>query len=246
MERELYEAHARLEDDHWWFVGRRHVVTAVLDAYVGTSTQLRCLDVGCGTGGMLPMLAARGDVTGIEPAELAVESSRKKAPFATVVKGRVPDDIPNDGSFDLVTAFDVIEHLDDDAKAVAALRGASRPEGHVVVTVPANQWMWSDHDVVNQHRRRYSRASLVRVLQAAGLEVLYTSYFNTLLFPPAAAARLAGRFRHNQSPRSDLEMHAPSPFVNRALTSMFSFERRLVPRWRLPFGVSLIAVAKHA
>jgi SAM-dependent methyltransferase len=242
MEAELYEEHALLERDQWWFVARRRIIERVLTAHLPGPAPRRILDVGCGTGGMLPMLARFGVVSGLEGEPLAVAHCRSTFGQFDVQRGEIPHDVPADGSYDVVTAFDVIEHIDDDTGAVRALRSALRPGGTVVVTVPALRWLWSDHDVVNGHRRRYTRAGLVDVIERAGLTTVHTSYFNTVLLPAVAAARLVQRLR-----KSAVELHSdfamPSAPVNRLLTRLMATERGVVASRGLPIGVSLIVVA---
>jgi 2-polyprenyl-3-methyl-5-hydroxy-6-metoxy-1,4-benzoquinol methylase len=244
MDRALYEEHAQLEADHWWFVGRRAIIGAVLARQLPSRQGNTILDVGCGSGGMLPLLAELGSVTGLEGDEQAVEHARETFSAWRVQLGRIPEDVPAAGALDVVTAFDVIEHLDDDVGALAALRAAVRPGGSVVVTVPALPWLWSDHDRASHHRRRYTRRRLVEALRAADLRVAHVSYFNTLLFPAVAGARLAQRAR-----RGPVESHSdftmPSPWLNGLLAQVLRSERGAVARWGLPIGVSLIAVARR-
>ena len=242
MERSLYEEHARLEQDHWWFVGRRAIISAVLDRHLPAATERRILDVGCGTGGMLPTLARYGTVAGLEAEPLAVEHCHATFPSFPVELGGIPDQVPTNGALGVVTAFDVVEHIEDDHSAVASLRSAVHRDGTIVVTVPALQALWSDHDVVNGHKRRYDRRGLSALLRGADLELAHLSYFNTALLPAVAAARLAQRFRRSPGgPESDFSM--PATQVNRILTRVFSSERQLVTGCGLPLGVSLIAVA---
>ncbi|MEO7573745.1 MAG: class I SAM-dependent methyltransferase [Acidimicrobiales bacterium] len=245
MDRAVYEEHAQLESDHWWFVGRRDILESVLTRYLPTSGADRILDVGCGTGGMLPMLAQFGTVEGMEGEPLAVEHCQATYRGFDVRVGQIPADVPADGTFDLVTAFDVIEHLDDDVGALRALRSAVRPGGTVAVTVPALQWLWSDHDTVNGHRRRYTRRRLREALDAADLDVVHVSYFNMVLLPIVATARLAQRVRGPVvAPSSDFSM--PSPRLNRLLTGVLRWERSMVAARGLPVGVSLVAVARRS
>jgi SAM-dependent methyltransferase len=240
----VYRAHAELERDHWWFVGRRAVVGDVLERHVGTRVG-RILDVGCGTGGMLPLLARFGDVTALEPEPFAVDHARRQPVEAEVVLGRVPEDVPATADFDLVTAFDVIEHLEDDVGALRSMASATRPGGTVLVTVPALPWLWSEHDVANGHFRRYRRRDLARVLDEAGMDVRHLSFFNAVLFAPIAAVRLVGRLRRAERPgRSDFDMGLPPKPVNRLLAGLLGGERRLVSGRGLRLGVSLIAVAR--
>jgi SAM-dependent methyltransferase len=245
MDAALYEQHAELEQEHWWFVARRAIIGTVLDHHLERGADRRLLDVGCGTGGMLPLLAQFGTVSGIEGEPLAVEHCRAAFGRFDVQLGQVPSDVPHDGSFDLVSAFDVIEHIDDDVEALAALRAAVRPGGLIVVTVPALPWLWSAHDDLNGHKRRYTRQSLTAALTRAGVEVAALSYFNTVLLPAVAAARLVQHLRPRPAaPHSDFRM--PTRWVNRALTRAMASERGLVARGGLPIGVSLVAVATPA
>ena len=244
MERALYEEHAQLEADHWWFVGRRAIIETTLTRYLPLRLGNRILDVGCGTGGMLPMLATFGQVQGLEGEPLAVEHCREQFCGFDVTQGQIPDDIPTDAILDLVTAFDVIEHVDDDIGALIAFRRAVHPGGTIAVTVPALQWLWSDHDRANGHRRRYTRGRLIAALEAAGLIVRHTSYFNSILWPPIAAARLIQRVHSPVvEPESDFSM--PRSAMNRVLTATLRSERAVVAAAGLPIGVSLIAIASR-
>ena len=244
MDAAVYRAHAELEREHWWFVGRRAVVSDVIERHVGTRIG-RILDVGCGTGGMLPLLGRFGGVTGVEPEPFAVEHARRQPVEAEVILGRVPENVPPTADYDLVTAFDVIEHLEDDVSGLRAMVSAARPGASLVLTVPALPWLWSEHDVANGHFRRYRRSDLARVLNEAGLELCHLSSFNAVLFAPIAAVRLAGRLGRNERPgRSDFDMGLPPRPVNRALARLLGGERRLVSGRGLPIGVSLIAVAR--
>jgi SAM-dependent methyltransferase len=246
MERSLYEEHADLEQTHWWFVGRRAVVAGVLDRWLApTTSRRRIIDAGSGTGGMLPLLSAYGDVRGIESEPIAVEWSRANYPDHPVTVGDLPDDLPSDVEVDLITAFDVIEHLDDDVHVLRAMRGRLRPDGALVVTVPALPWLWSNHDDRNGHRRRYTMKSLRGALEAGGYCIDHISSFNTVLLPAVAAVRATQRFRRSvDDASSDFTM--PNRLVNRVLTMVFSLERRWVARLRIPLGVSIIAVARPA
>jgi len=241
----LYRAHADMERAHWWFVGRRAVVAEVIERHLRPLPVGRILDVGCGTGGMLPLLTRYGEVTAIEPEPYAVAHARAQPAAAVVIQGRVPEDVPAGYGFDLVTAFDVIEHVEDEGAALGALVAATRPGGSVLVTVPALPILWSEHDVANGHHRRYLRGDLIRAMTASGLAIRQVSYFNTALLPPIAALRLAGRLRRRPRPgRSDFDLGVPPAVLNRMLARLLASERRLVAGRGLPAGVSLVALAR--
>lgn len=244
MTPEMYEAHERLEDTHWWFEGRRRVLREVLRRHLLPRTPRRLLDVGCGTGGMFPLLQEFGEVTGAEGSPDALARARRRFPAVRIEPCVLPDELPA-GTWDVVTAFDVIEHLDEPIAALRTMRARLPWDGQVVVTVPAFQALWSQHDEVNHHRRRYARLELVSQLSSAGLKVTWVSYFNTLLFPAVAAARVVERLRPKRGlPAADLEP-TPEP-ANALLSRLFGSERLALKRGRLPFGVSLVAVAQRA
>ncbi len=245
MDPQLYRQHAEQEEQHWWFAGRRDVIAACLRRWVPERGGRTLLDVGCGTGGMLPLLAQFGHVTGVEsePAALAVAARRVSAGVA-VQAGALPDDLP-DGPFDVVTAFDVVEHVPTPVESLKSMARRLRADGRLVVTVPAFMFLWSQHDELNHHYVRYTDALLREQLQAAGLDVLHTSYFNAWLFPAVAAVRAVQRVLPGwlRGPaKSDLGL--PPALVNRALHALFASEASVVARARLPAGVSLLAVAR--
>jgi SAM-dependent methyltransferase len=246
MTPELYEAHDRLEDRHWWFEGRRRVIREVLQRHLLPRARRTLLDVRCGTGGMFPLLSEFGDVDGAEASPDALERARRKFPLRRIEPCALPDTLPA-GTWDVVTAFDVIEHLDEPIAALRAMRARLPWDGQVVVTVPAFQFLWSHHDEANQHRRRYSRLQLVSELSSAGLKVTFVSYFNTLLFPAVAGVRLLERLLSARAPKAgQTDLEETREPVNRLLTTLFGAERFAVGRAQLPFGVSLIAVAQKA
>lgn len=248
MDERLYDQFRDIGDSNWWFEARRKIVGAVLrDALApsGASNERRLLDVGCGTGTMLGMLSAFGSVHGLELSPEAVETCRGR--YGSTVElhqGSIPGDLPTDGTFDVVGAFDVIEHLDDDAAVLERLRAALRPGGLLVVTVPAFMFLWGQQDVLSHHRRRYRARELRERLVAAGFVVDRLTYFNTWLFPVVATVRVGRRlFGRGRPPGSDFDM-AVGRF-DRLLERVFASERHVVRRWSLPFGVSLLALARR-
>jgi SAM-dependent methyltransferase len=141
--------------------------------------------------------------------------------------------------YDLVGAFDVIEHIDDDKAALASIASRLKPGGKLVMTVPAHQWMWSAHDVVNHHKRRYSKSALKQLIAASPLRLDALGYFNSLLFPVAVAERLSSKIRG----KDEADLSVPAGPINAALEGVFAAERQLVGRLPLPPGLSLFAVA---
>jgi|APLak6261675434_1056106.scaffolds.fasta_scaffold01230_2 2-polyprenyl-3-methyl-5-hydroxy-6-metoxy-1,4-benzoquinol methylase len=245
MESAEFEKHERHEANHWWFEGRRRCIASVLETRLKPAAARTLLDVGCGTGGMFPMLARFGVVSGAEYSSDARERAQRRFPEVSISRCELPDDLPA-GPYTVVTAFDVIEHVDDPVGALRSMSQRLAPDGQLVVTVPAFQFLWSQHDVSLHHRRRYSRELLVEHMTAAGLRVTFESYFNTALFPVVLAARLAGRVLPRPTTPHDTDLRPlPGPF-NAALTRLFGSESKVLARGRLPVGVSLIAVGERA
>jgi SAM-dependent methyltransferase len=239
MERVVYEQMAELDQRHWWYRARREVLAALIRRKVRPPANATVLEIGCGTGHNLAMLAEFGHVDALELDDeaRAIAEERLGRP---VMSAPLPElaGVP-DRHYDLVGAFDVIEHIDDDQAALASIDERLKPGWKLVVTVPAHPWMWSAHDVVNHHKRRYSRARLQLLFECSPLKLEAIGYFNSLLFPLAIAERLASRLRGNEE--ADLTL-PPIP-LNAALEKVFATERHLVGRLPLPPGLSLFAVA---
>lgn len=239
MDRIVYDRMAAHDTTHWWYRARREILAAYLSREANLPRDARILEIGCGTGHNLAMLSGFGRVEAIEIDPLAREiaSGRLGQPVGAAPLPGLPG-VPR-GAFDLIAVLDVVEHIEDDVGALAAMRACLAPGGKILITVPAHQWMWSAHDVVNHHHRRYSTASLKKAIGAAGLRPARLGYFNSLLFPLAAAARVAGRMMG----RDDSDDSPPPPAVNALFERIFRLERHLVGRMPMPPGVSIITLA---
>lgn len=243
MNPEAYLEMADTEAVHWWFAARRDILDHLIGG-LGLPASARILEAGSGTGGNLAMLSAHGEVSAIEMDEVACRIAREKTGGRfDLRRGCFPDDIPFRGeTFDLIGMFDVLEHVEQDVETLVALRGLLAPGGRMLITVPAYRWMWSAHDEFLQHKRRYTAKSLRHALAGAGLRVERVSYFNLWLSPLAMLARLKDwLLRSGRSSGTAV----PPALVNRALCSIFRSERRLLDRFDLPAGVSLLAVVRH-
>ena len=241
MQPELYQQMRELEDRHWWFRGRRRIVSTMLGT-IGLPENAKLLDLGCGTGGNLEMLSGFGAVTGIELDTGAAEMARQRG-RAPILHGRLPDELPfGEGDFDCVTMLDVLEHIEQDAATLETVNRLLVPHGHVLLTVPAFEFLWGPHDEANHHKRRYRANGLRSLLQDAGFRVLTLSYYNTWLFPPVALVRLLRKLIPSGS--AGVELTMPPGWMNRLLNALFASERHVLPHARFPFGISLLAVAQ--
>jgi SAM-dependent methyltransferase len=244
MDEDFYPAYYELEGRHWWFVGRRKLFLRLLERQFPPGARpIELLDFGCGTGAFLEHLERFGSVSAVDSDASAVAFCRTRGrDEVQLVPPGAPLPFP-DAAFDLVTTLDVIEHIDDDVGALHELRRVLKPGGRALVAVPAFMFLWGKQDEVSHHRRRYTASTLRQALEAAGLAVDRTSYFNTFLFPPIAAVRLGRRLlRRPGTAQSDFELGPAA--LNRALGALFGAEAPLVARRDLPFGVSLLALAR--
>ncbi len=247
MEETANRQFVELERTHFWFVGRRRIFFHLLGLELAGRSDLRVLDVGCGAGGMLEPLARFGEVWGVDTSAELVEFCHNRG-FANVRLGSVYKLPVEAGTVDLLTLFDTIEHVADDVRALRECRRALHPDGRLFISTPAYQFLYANNDRVAHHERRYTVPELRRKLVAAGLEPVKLTYFNTLLFPVILPAVLLKKLQERfvaPGDRTNLS-HAMSPTLNRALAATMSSERHLLSRWRMPFGHSIIAIAKPA
>jgi SAM-dependent methyltransferase len=239
MERAVYRQMAEFDQRHWWYRARREVLAALIRREVQPPEGANILEIGCGTGHNLAMLSGFGKVDALELDEEARGLAEQRL-GRSVMSAPLPELAGvAERHYDLIGAFDVIEHIEDDGAALASIAARLKPGGKFVMTVPAHPWMWSAHDVVNHHKRRYSKRSLRALIGGSPLRLDKIGYFNSLLFPVAVAERLASKLRKNEN--ADLSL-PPAP-LNAMLERAFALERHLVGRLPFPPGLSLFAVA---
>lgn len=242
MDKDLYPRVAAIEELHWWYVARRAIASHMIEG-LSLPPGAEILEVGCGTGGNLGMLAHHGRVYAMEANERARAFAAARG-HAEVRSGRLPEDIPfADKSFDLIVLLDVLEHVDADTAALNVLRGRLKHDGWLLLTVPAYPFLWSRLDEFSHHKRRYLMSDLQTVARRAGYAVRYVSYFNFWMFPSIGFVRLVQRFTGGAL--GD-ELVIPPRLINQLLTSVFASERHLIGRISLPFGLSLILLAQRA
>lgn len=241
MQPQEYQRMYQREGDYWWFVARRRLALQLMQAFMPNPSGL-LLDAGCGTGALLAELQGLGTAVGVDVASEALRLTRQRGTFP-VVQARLEALPFASEAFQVAFALDVLEHLPDERPALCELYRVLQPEGVLILSVPAYRWLWSKHDVALAHYRRYTARELYARLAEAGFEVLKLSYSLCLLLPAITFVRWLDRLR----PGAPAATVVPLPrWLNRALIRLQEVEARLLLRYNLPFGVSLVAVCRKS
>ena len=243
MEQHTYSIMYEVEGTHWWFAGRRRIISSFVEEICREFKDRtpRILDVGCGTGANLELLGQFGDAEGVDVSMDALAFCRARG--LQNVRHGAAEKLPyRDGSFDLVTALDVVEHLDDDVAGLREMRRVLRPEGRALLFVPAFMFLWGVQDDVSNHRRRYTLDGLRRVVREAGFEVERATYANISFFAPILAGRLLMRAT-GLRPASENNINIGA--LNGVLGRVLGAESSLLRHLNFPFGVSALCVARR-
>jgi SAM-dependent methyltransferase len=247
LDRSYYEDYFFFEQDNWWFVSRRRILLVLLRKLLPKPGNLKILDAGCGTGINLSYLAEFGQVTGVDDSEEAIRFCRRRG-NASVVAADLRALPLADAQFDLITALDVLEHIDDDAVAIKNLVRVTKRGGHLLITVPAFPGLWSEHDEINYHKRRYRKDELRRLVEDAGCAIEKLTFMNSFLFPVAWTVRSWQQVRrrfasHARRPYTDFADY--HPVVNAFLTAIFTAETPWVTSVGMPIGLTLVCFARR-
>lgn len=263
MEEYEYQRMFDVEQRSWWYRGRRRVLERVLQD-LALPAGARIADVGCGTGGNVLLLERFGEVVGVEPSETGAAFARRRTHSEIRVADAYDTTLP-DAHFDLVTMFDVLEHLEDDARGLAEVRRILKPGGLFFITVPAFMFLWSSYDETLHHHRRYRRGPLLALLEQQGFAPDWLTYYNTALFAPVASVRVVtklfkgaklyerlgwgavGDGKGGDGDADSADGGDPATMggpLARVLEGLFAADRHVVGKVRMPFGVSLIGVAR--
>ncbi len=253
MEKEYYKDYYTLERNHWWFRARKKVLEAQVQRLFPNRANLKILNAGCATGYSSEWLMQYGEVSSLEYDAECFAFTRDVVKIP-IVQGSITELPFEDNQFDLVVAFDVVEHVENDVLAIQEMQRVAKPGGTVFISVPAFNFLWSDHDEVNHHFRRYKIGTLMNAFSKSTLKHFYTSYFNTFLFFPVAAFRLTGnliqkiKFGDNKKVydehSNDLTVGTGS-FVSKILFSIFNAENIFLRKgFNFPFGISIMTIYK--
>ncbi len=222
--------HAAIEEAHWWFMARRHIMMSIIHSLVPPSPQSLIVDVGCGTGGNAAVIAREYECLAIDPEKEAIDYAQKKFPEVRFVLGFAPKDIPEDMKrADIVLLMDVLEHIEDDVYFVQEMMAAMKPGAHLLLMAPADMSLWSPHDAGFEHFRRYDldRLSLLWKDQP-GISVRLASYCNSRLYPLVKLVRFIAKLRKKPFGEGDSDLSLPSKPVNTLLRRIFQSEEPIL------------------
>lgn len=242
MIKENYDQMNKFEHEYWWHVGRRFILTRLIRTYAACfKNDLSIIDIGCGTGGNYEFLENFGNVLGADNSAFAVKYCREKGKPVKFVSGN-PLPFP-DGSYDLITLFDVLEHIEDDKKMLEECRRILKKGGKIVATVPAYKSLWSDHDEILGHYRRYSKKELLDKVESADFETIKVSYCITFMFPLIFVFRLIKNkfFKNN---RTNSAYFLLPRIINNMFIAILRVESYLVDKIGMPFGCSIVIVSE--
>ena len=241
MNIEMYRIFFEIQKKHCWFASKKTIILDTIARHTQLGQSSAILDIGCGSGLMLNALEELGNTSGMDISDDAIQFSQEIFK-GTIKKGYLPNNVPYpENQFDLITALDVIEHIEDDVQSLKTIKALLGSKGTAIITVPAYMFLWSHFDELNEHKRRYTLPELQTKLVESGLQIEMISYYNTLLFPIAYIVRKLNNLL-GRNGASDIDM--PGNRVNVILRNIFSSEKWLLRFCKLPFGVSILAVVK--
>lgn len=240
MQEIVYHSNFEIEEKYFWFLARNKIITKIINQVTDLNNNDQVIDIGCGTGGFAKILSQQFAVTCLDMSPIALDYCSKRG--LTDLHNCILKDFDK-GNRSLKAAFmlDVIEHIDDDIEVVSQVYDLLETNGWFIATVPAYQWLWSNHDEVHQHKRRYTMKKFNSLISNAGFEINYSTYFNSFLFLPAVTKRAVDGLKGS---KNKLPVDEVSPLLNSVFNKIFSFESTFLPFIKFPFGLSILIVAK--
>ena len=243
MEDRKYIKFYEVENNHWWFVTRKKIISHIINKKIKKNKNNSLLDFGCGTGNILDELSKKYNAYGADMSELAINFCKKRNLNNIFTNDHFFNNLEYKNKFDIITLLDVIEHVDEDQDLLGKLKDLLTEDGSIIVTVPAYQFLFGPHDIINMHKRRYVKKTLKKVIENSGYKIYKLSYFNTILAPLIILRRFLDRsLRGEEYLRDDDDV--PNTFFNIILKFIFGLEKYILPYISMPFGISILCIAK--
>lgn len=243
MQEIVYHTNYLQEDNYWWFIARNEILKNTVKTFCSLDKEFNLLDVGCGTGGFASLLKDECNVIGIDTSDTALSYSQKRG-IKNLHNCLLKDfDKTKYGRIDAITMLDVIEHIEDDYSVVRDAYAILDSGSYMIASVPAYQWLWSRHDEIHMHYRRYTISQIRDVFKAAGFKIIYSSHFNSILFFPAVIKRFVDKITGGDK-KNDNPIDEVPDFVNSLFTKIFGLEKNWIPKISIPFGISIVIVAQ--
>lgn len=241
MQEKVYHTNYKVENEYFWFLARNKIVFNVIEQNLKLGDDDYVIDIGCGTGGFAKLLDKKFNTVCLDTSEIALDYCKKRG-LNNLHKGTL-ESFPKDAwVINSAVMLDVIEHIEDDAAVVKQVYEMLPIGGKLIASVPAYQWLWSHHDKMHMHYRRYNKKIFIKLLIDAGFKIEYSTYFNTFLFPLAMVKRLIDKLLNKN--HSESAVDEVSNFVNNIFTKVFAAESLFIPKIKFPFGMSILTVAK--
>lgn len=240
MQEIVYHKNYEVESTYWWFLARNVIIKTLTDKFAGLKKHDTVLDVGCGTGGFASYISNEYDVVCMDTSDIALEYCKKRG-LSKLYNCYLSDFPGNQYKIKSIFMLDVIEHIEDDNAVVRDAHNLLDTNGTIIAAVPAYQWMWSKHDEIHMHYRRYNKKNFNKLLTSNGFEIVYSSYYNTFLLLPAILKRLFDKIFGKDSNEPIDEV---SNTLNRIFTKIFTFESKFLHKLKSPFGLSIVTIAR--
>ena len=239
MQEIVYHTNYKLEEHYWWFVARNNIIYSLIDHYSNIKAGSKILDVGCGTGAFAQILSEKYEVLCLDTSPIALDYCRKRG-LKDLFESTIQQFPAREHNIDAITMLDVIEHVDDDRDLVRTGYDILPPGGYLISTVPAYQWLWSKHDITHMHYRRYTKGKFNDLITQSGFEIVFSSYFNSILFPFGAAERIFKKI--TPGVKNEAPVNPVSETTNTLLKKIFLAEKNLLKYFSFPFGLSIFTL----
>jgi len=241
MENEYESKYHKIENDYWWFIARRDIIYKLLQN-LNISKNSEILEIGCSGGVLLEFLRQNGfqNLSGLDISKKAIDLCKRRNLKNTFVMDALKPNLNK--TYDVIIALDVLEHLEDDSQALSEWNKLLKVNGKLLVFVPAFNFLWSSHDVVNKHYRRYSKKQLTTLLSESNFKIIRASYWNLTLFYPISIYRIFSRI-FNSKQKKD-QMFDVSYLTNKILLILVRFENKILEKINFPVGVSFFVIVE--